>query len=551
METVSKHTRLIRRGSVYYFRCKVPVDLQDHYSPKKEIIYSLKTKDHREALQRVKVESLKQDQEFSRIRSLLAATPKTELSSTEIARLVAIYEHDVLSLDENGRVFGLSQDNLDTLNAGCEEFFYQTKDALATGDTSSIEHVTSRILKSQGIELAKDSPSRKQLSYELLKSAHRVTESIQTRNLGRVVDTPPAPAPLRIAPTQDDSQGIAFSELFSKWCTEKQATGCAKGTIKDFSTPVRRFIEVHGDMKVKDITKAHIRDFKDTMLQMPARLPKRSNTMTVPQILEEYGQDSTLPRLSAKTINDGILAAIRTLLQWAENNGYREDNPARNVKVSSPKVVEKKVLPYSIEDLNTIFRFPIYTRNERPVAGGGEAAKWLPLLGLFVGARLNELGQLYTSDIKEEDGIYYIDINSDDDKTLKTSSSRRQVPIHRELITLGFLDYVQERIKAKDIRLFPQVKSNGIQVSAAWSKWWGRYARKNGITDTRKVFHSFRHTAKDGFRNSGISEDIADRLQGHTNGSVSRNYGQGHGIKALAEAMNKLEYPGLDLSHLK
>lgn len=38
---------------------------------------------------------------------------------------------------------------------------------------------------------------------------------------------------------------------------------------------------------------------------------------------------------------------------------------------------------YSIEDLNTIFRFPVFTRGERPIGGAGEAAKWLPLMGLF------------------------------------------------------------------------------------------------------------------------------------------------------------------------
>ncbi len=34
-------------------------------------------------------------------------------------------------------------------------------------------------------------------------------------------------------------------------------------------------------------------------------------------------------------------------------------------------------------------------------------------------------------------------------------------------------------------------------VTGNWSKWWGRYARQSGITDRRKVFHSFRHTFKD------------------------------------------------------
>ena len=45
----TKHTRLMRRGAVYYFRCKIPADLVDHYG-KKEILESLRTRDATEAL---------------------------------------------------------------------------------------------------------------------------------------------------------------------------------------------------------------------------------------------------------------------------------------------------------------------------------------------------------------------------------------------------------------------------------------------------------------------------------------------------------------------
>jgi len=41
---MSKHTRLKRRGAVYYFRVKIPADLVEHYG-KREILESLGTKD--------------------------------------------------------------------------------------------------------------------------------------------------------------------------------------------------------------------------------------------------------------------------------------------------------------------------------------------------------------------------------------------------------------------------------------------------------------------------------------------------------------------------
>ena len=64
---MSKHPRLMRRGGVYYFRCKIPVDLVDHYD-KREIVESLRTKNATEALRKVRKRSEAQEQEFDRIR---------------------------------------------------------------------------------------------------------------------------------------------------------------------------------------------------------------------------------------------------------------------------------------------------------------------------------------------------------------------------------------------------------------------------------------------------------------------------------------------------
>jgi integrase len=73
------------------------------------------------------------------------------------------------------------------------------------------------------------------------------------------------------------------------------------------------------------------------------------------------------------------------------------------------------------------------------------------------------------------------------------------------------------------------------------------YTDAIGITDARKVFHSFRHTFKCACRRAGISEEVHDALTGHRNGSVGRSYGLGVPLTVLAEAMAKVGYPGLEL----
>lgn len=82
---MKSQTHLVKRGSKYYFRARVPADLVTQYG-KHEIYFSLRTSDKAEALQRVRIEQLKLDQEFHQRRSLLSASP-AELSDIEIERL--------------------------------------------------------------------------------------------------------------------------------------------------------------------------------------------------------------------------------------------------------------------------------------------------------------------------------------------------------------------------------------------------------------------------------------------------------------------------------
>ena len=86
--------------------------------------------------------------------------------------------------------------------------------------------------------------------------------------------------------------------------------------------------------------------------------------------------------------------------------------------------------------------------------------------------------------------------------SLKNRSSQRDVPLHPELIRCGFLEYVENRRKKPGDRLFPELdRGSDGKWSSAYSKWMGRYLRETiGITDSRKVFHSFRHTFKDACR---------------------------------------------------
>ena len=225
------------------------------------------------------------------------------------------------------------------------------------------------------------------------------------------------------------------------------------------------------------------------------------------------------------------------------------------MKLHNPAKDEDSRLPYDPEDLKVIFGSAVFRDSARPRGGADEAANWLPLIALFTGARLEEVGQALTSDVKHQDGIAYLDINTLDrgaGKRVKNRSSRRKLPLHPELVRCGLLAYVEERRRAGDDRLFPALSpSNTGQMTGNWSKWWARYTDDLGITDNRKVFHSFRHTFKDACRAARIEEELHDALTGHTSASVGRRYGNGVPLDVLADAVARVSYKGLDLSHLQ
>ena len=276
---MAKHPRLIRRNGVYYFRAKVPVDLVPHYAPKKEIVLSLRTRDPKQALELVRVESVKRDQEFSAARLRLAAVPSDTLRPAEIERLAALYYHHRLTEDEEqrrnpdlgGRILwsnvkkqlaplGVESSFTEAqVNAtfGMSEREYQkqletvawvlpnAKAALAKADIGYLEEEVDLFLEDCSVTLDKQSEAYRSVAFAILKAEVRALEAIHRRNAGDVVDTPLAPAWASTATIVDAAQGLSLSGLWKAYVQERKPP--AK-TESDFGAYVDRFIQVNGDL---------------------------------------------------------------------------------------------------------------------------------------------------------------------------------------------------------------------------------------------------------------------------------------------------------------
>ena len=331
---------------------------------------------------------------------------------------------------------------------------------------------------------------------------------------------------------------VTLQYLFERINQEREIS---KKTIDEAQKVISRFNGVYGNISAEDINGTIVREFKELLIKIPSILSNELRSLTLIQIAQEIGGNYSGRTLSDSAINKH-LSVISSVLEWSSNNSYFSDNwhnPVRGKSIKR-KGLKQDRMPFTEGDLYKIFSSDMYSKQSRPKGGCGEAAYWIPVIGLYAGMRLEEIGQLSISDINREGDIWYFDINDFDSKQLKNKSSIRKVPIHQALLDLGLIDYIDS---LEGVRLFPLLKKDKYgKLTQNWSKWFGRHLRRIGITDSSKVFHSYRHGLKDALRNAGVDEAISDAITGHSSVSIGRSYGSGYNLTTLNDAVQKVNY---------
>jgi integrase len=305
-----------------------------------------------------------------------------------------------------------------------------------------------------------------------------------------------------------------------------------------------------GNKSINQITKTDASNF---LLQILLKLPKRYSDKYRGVPLVELAKRGfpTNERLSHKTINHHLLA-VSSLFKWAEKHDkLKGKNPFQGLLLKVEKYDPDARSPFTQTELETFFSSPIYkgSNSSRRRTKPGEmvikdSLYWLPLLGLFTGARLGELCQLYVADIRQDEGIWVFDINhSGEDKSLKTKSSKRLIPIHSKLISLGFLEHVQALKAEGHKRIFYDVSMGNINTYATvFSKRFATALNGIGIKHSKLCFHSFRHSFMDALRKVKFSDSIKHLLMGHKDTHISTVYGTGYSTAELKELVESINF---------
>lgn len=327
---------------------------------------------------------------------------------------------------------------------------------------------------------------------------------------------------------------------------------------------------------IEDITYKDCRYISANLHKLPANYSKKKqfkglNVREVIVANEKY----KFPTISKATLSKyfisflGLMKSAHKERLIIEDFSSAFDFPKKNGKKYKNSIDR---FPFSGDDLRKIFNSETYSMG---IDARSAARYWIPLIALFTGCRLNEICQLYLSDIRCDNGQYYFDINDDaEDKSLKTVSSRRKIPIHHRLIELGFLSFYNAVVADKNARKYMKKSKSrkkipfdsirrerlfyvldyveGYGYTNAIGKWFARYLTAVGIVEKEKVFHCFRHTMENALANKNVDTTVQDFIGGWERaGTGQSEYLKSIGLPLMAGAINKVDFPMVDFSSLK
>jgi integrase len=351
-----------------------------------------------------------------------------------------------------------------------------------------------------------------------LEALERVCE----RDEGDFTGTPSAPIIRDAQPPQDAPKKVKLSKLWTDYIKSRVQAGFMRDNGKRLNSvqeSLRKFLK-HDD--ASRVTKKDLIAWREHLMES----------------------------LSAKTVNDIYLSAVRSLFAWAAENDILSENVAASVRQPKPRKVYGRERGYTDAEAVKVLKASRTYQSKADEFGnvreGEQTAnmkRWVPIICAFSGARVSEITQLRKEDVRKEGEVWVMRITPDAG-TVK-AGGYRDVPLHPQIVKEGFLTFVDE---AEDGPLFhnatepEKFKRAAEIVSNKLSDW----LRESGLTPKGlQPNHAWRHRLKTQCRELGLSDRVADAIQGHAGKTAGDNYGDVT-LSTKAKAINQL--PEYDLT---
>jgi integrase len=333
-----------------------------------------------------------------------------------------------------------------------------------------------------------------------------ITSSLQ----GRPGTLPPATPQPRQEDAPKPAYGVAapmFGAVIEDFLNRYQHTK-KPAMFKKHKPVLSMLLEVVGNKAIDSLRQSDINEFFELLGRLPPRWADqcRQQGISVRELAELEHEVTIGP----KTFEDTYIASVRPFLKAAKKNFQDQGFPFGLTTDGTEYIGDREEGEYKQRALTGVELKRLFEGEEMQKFADDRASAshfWLPHLGLFTGARVNELCQLNPqTDIvfDSECNTWHLWITTETEadprirKSVKTGDSRK-VPIHKTLIDLGFLDYV-DRVKATGAKLlFPDWQPVNRRASGEAEKWFRQLLRDTDLRDeTLKAcvlgMHAFRHT---------------------------------------------------------
>ncbi|TCK03010.1 site-specific integrase [Marinobacterium mangrovicola] len=339
-----------------------------------------------------------------------------------------------------------------------------------------------------------------------------------------------------------DVSGIAFGELVETFLRCK-VDDAAKPLTERLQKEYERYMDFvrhvrpdFADLPIDRITRKMVKSVVMDYLRLPKRNKNPYKQLSWLELLE-YKDENEIPvdDLQAGKTADNFRKWLQGVFAYAVEG---------ELLLVSP--VTKLNLNLDLESGRGYYRANEALKIESGLVGWkNDQQKWVGLLALYHGCRAGEITQLRKQDVKRDlaSGRWYMVITEAAGST-KTKESNRLVPIHKRLIELGFIDYVDNR---KDVLLFPRCYGQKM------TRWLYRLQESVGVEQyddlgRKRDFHSFRHSVVTLLRRvKGINEVAIQAVVGHrrTNMGITDIYTHGFEVKDLVQVVDVLDFKSL------
>jgi integrase len=410
----------------------------------------------------------------------------------------------------------------------------------------------------EDLEVPTDKTQKALLKRSLLKAHVDVREDIKKRMQGdyssklyeNAMTSSNTPTPVTVHAQKEPKSPLA-SELIDDFLSDRdKQKGNNPKTAEANRNKVKLFIEIAGDKPVTEYARKDIKDYRDILELIPSNMRKKKayRDLSIKQMIDKGVPEKD--RLSIQTVNDNIMRTT-AFFKWLQTEQYRSDSIAEDIKIVNKANPKEARSPFSSEDLSKVFNSNAFTNDLNITLDKRPERVFIPLLGLYLGMRLNEACQLFEDDIIVKDGITCIQIPLEDNEKgqrVKTKAGARVIPIHPTLIKAGFLDYVQlRRREAPKQLLWKTLTLTRDGYAKNMSSWFNKtllpQVGLKGLEGRKLDFHSFRHTVLDLYNNSSKEQRHYQAIVGHSDKSVTVDtYGSSMKVTVMLDTMQVVEY---------